>query len=466
MNAIMGVLLAAVIGLVGLSHFETLAGKQHDREVIAVTAGEFATLLEGTAKYLSDHQADLSANIGVGGSGYIALSDLEADSDIQQGFSQSNPYGQTWVIYVMQPSSGELNGYVLSEGGETLDLPHLSSVTALASSASGFVPPDGIISNVTSASAYGSEGGWVLNLSGKPNPGSGHFFGQTNASSSSSVQSDSLYRDAVANHPELNAMNTTLNMDGNSITNGDNVGAATGTFTGNIGARGVSPDTVPPGWAGGVSTWDLAAQGTIGAGPAGQAAKSYINSSGDGYVSDDFTAGDKVTANILKANSTVQFEATASEGQSCSPELALTGSNDDSGTLLYCHSGVWTEAVAHEPFSHFVNEVDVAGGASANVSNNGSDGGTGTKTEMIMTLPATGGGDINTDYGQIQYRVYVTYPGVSSGSQTKIVCNAGVRSSDSHVSGYGTDCTFTVPAGSSWSMVNAGGNAIAAVILE
>lgn len=60
---------------------------------------------------------------------------------------------------------------------------------------------------------------------------------------------------------------------------------------GRLSTQNYDPDRgYPPGWWGGIHTWDVYAEGTLGAGQGGRLA-SWINAWGDGGVSRDFTIG-------------------------------------------------------------------------------------------------------------------------------------------------------------------------------
>ena len=72
-----------------------------------------------------------------------------------------------------------------------------------------------------------------------------------------------------------------VDQNGNlTVPNSETVGG-TGSFAHNIGTAGYSPTAgLPPGWGGGVQTWDVAAHGTIGVGPNNSSPNAFMNSAG------------------------------------------------------------------------------------------------------------------------------------------------------------------------------------------
>lgn len=257
-----------------------------DQRTMALTAETFQDLLQGANKYVQEHNGDLQSAIGVGGYKTVLLSDLASDNDLPPGFSPGNSYGQQWQVVVQQPQSGVLRALVYSNGGTSLSAKAEAGIAGMTGHYGGFVPYNGMYGNLNSSMAQGAGGAWNLSLSGLPNPGPGHLYGLTTYDNGSLVSNDYLYRHAVPNHPEYTTMATTLNMGGNDVRNAGN-----GQFNGRIGTNGRDPNSVPPGWSGGVSTIDVSATGSIGAGPPGQRAVAWLSSSGSGHTDGDFTTG-------------------------------------------------------------------------------------------------------------------------------------------------------------------------------
>ncbi|AIA55725.1 hypothetical protein Acaty_c1866 [Acidithiobacillus caldus ATCC 51756] len=109
--------------------------------------------------------------------------------------------------------------------------------------------------------------------------------------SNGQIQNDYLYRVSVPGQPQLNQMQTNLDMGNNNINNAQNVNVNDDVTLGNPGsAQGGNPAGLqgqlgvdepagqgfPGGWGGGIHTWDIYANGTFGAGENGSL-NAYIN---------------------------------------------------------------------------------------------------------------------------------------------------------------------------------------------
>lgn len=276
---------AIIIGAIVMTAWTGVIQIGQNRQIYAAAAGEFQDLLSATNKYVSANNSQLASWVPAGGT-WLDLNTLIANNLLPPGFSSQNPFGQVWGVYLRQPQSGQIQAIVLSSSGTALALPALTAVAGMAGSQSGFVPPDNVLPSINSGMAVGNMGKWRMSLAGLPNPGSGHFYGLGTSASNTQYNNDYLYRTNISGHPEYNTMNATLNMGGNDINN-----AGAGRFNGRIGTSGVDPNSVPPGWIGGVATFDVSARGTIGAGGANQNPAAWINSSGNGHTDGDFSTG-------------------------------------------------------------------------------------------------------------------------------------------------------------------------------
>ncbi len=135
---------------------------------------------------------------------------------------------------------------------------------------------------------------------------------------------------------------------------------------GRIGTNGINPNDLPPGWGGGVRTWDVYAGGTVGAGPGnGAPPNAYLNSGG--YIGNQnfqvqpngnvYTNG-SVTANYIQSNGTVQAQTVqaanvitpgtayggANQGWGCYPNGAVAANANGTGQLMTCVNGAWQQA--------------------------------------------------------------------------------------------------------------------------
>lgn len=397
METLLSILAGTAIAAMLLPTVGLMIQKGQDRQVQAVTAGEFQDLLSASRNYVDGHYSDLASTIAVGGALEIPLNLLP----LLPNFSQQNPYGQTWHVYVEQPSSNELNAVVTSWGGQTLGLSALTRISALGGSHAGFIGADNVVPNVNSQTAIGANGGWRMALAGTPvNPGAGHLFGLASGTAGSQYNSDTLYRDNVPNHPELTTMNANLNMGGNDITDTNAIQATTGRFADRIGTNGLDPNSgYPSGWYGGVHTNDVYANAQIGAGPVNGPAAAWMNSNGDAGFGNNVTVGQTVTANkvslpsgnslqiggqyfygdgsnaavrtpgtfflqhpdgsaadgylaTLYTEQGVRLSGTGALGGGCVTG-SITAQNDGSGALLSCVNGIW-KSTTRPPIGYYV----------------------------------------------------------------------------------------------------------------
>lgn len=204
----------------------------------------------------------------------------------------SNNYGQTYSIRVYNNGS-ILQTMLVTTGGETISEGSIRGIASLIGAQGGYV------SASNTAIAQGTLGGWSMafDLFGGT-PGAGKLAVALFFQDGQQV-SDYLYRNVVAGHPELNRMGTALDMGGNAITNASTVSAS------QVGTNGLSPNSgYPSGWGGGIHTWDVYAEGTIGAGTSG-AVRAYVSSNGTVYGGNLTSGGDVGASGAVNAGGNV-----------------------------------------------------------------------------------------------------------------------------------------------------------------
>lgn len=233
MPAILAILAAILVALWPTSQYYQMIQDGNNRSVVAVTAGQFDTLLSGIKKYIRAHSDELINDIPVGSSTAVSLATLITERDLPVGFTSKNPYNQTWVAYVTQSGSGVLDGRIISYGGLTLSPKDAVAIALKAGAQGGYVPPNGLMSGLNSNMAVGASGTWSQIISGFPNPGAGHLVGLVASADDANNNPNYLYRDSIADHPELNSMETALNMTGNNINSAGDVHAYGTVSSGN-----------------------------------------------------------------------------------------------------------------------------------------------------------------------------------------------------------------------------------------
>lgn len=155
----------------------------------------------------------------------VPFANLIAGGHLPANFRDTNGWGQTYQIYVLEPNAGNLQTVVLTTGGrdQTTSTAGFAdrSVPSAASSAgaTGGYVPSGNVPGETNAVLQGVLGGWTFTFAGTnvPNPGTGHLGSMQYFSAAENNATDYLHRVAVPGSPDLNAMTVNLDMDGNTI---------------------------------------------------------------------------------------------------------------------------------------------------------------------------------------------------------------------------------------------------------
>ncbi len=345
-------------------------GMQQNNQLIlgTVTARQMHQVTKAAQDYITAYATNIEASSTATSPATITIPMLESTGFLPSGFQATNPYGQTWEVQVLQPNPGQLQALVLSIGGQTITPADGPRIGAEAGSRGGTVTAGG--------TAQGSYAGWQVSLTGYTNPGAGHLASLLYFNNGS-LENDYLYRTAVPGQPQLNTMQTALNMGANDINNAQDVNVnhnivagtpgscvldAYGHCTGEISAAGTSEADIPAGWAGGITTDDLHANDTVAAGGPGQdlavindyatgaydsggeavlvspnnASYVWMNApnSGAAIVTNGYINGQEVQLGTDTGN--------ANPGWGCGPNGAIAANANGTGQVLECQSGVWT----------------------------------------------------------------------------------------------------------------------------
>lgn len=216
---IMSVVVAGTAALIERSSADTRA---------AVAAQQLRTVGDAANVYIKDNYTAVAANATATQPALIRVSDLVAGGYLTAGATTANAYQQNQCVLVLEPSANNLTALVVTEGGTTIDDITLGGVAALIGASGG-----GIYSSATTT-VRGAMGGWSIATGNYANANhlGQHCDGTAGAVTlaaghpaqalwfaDGNITSGFLYRDAVPGHPELNRMNTTLDMNGNAISN-------------------------------------------------------------------------------------------------------------------------------------------------------------------------------------------------------------------------------------------------------
>ncbi|KZQ40694.1 hypothetical protein A3N57_07995 [Enterobacter cloacae subsp. dissolvens] len=177
----------------------------------SVAAGQALTVQNAVNKYILDNAATISATATPTVPYNLTVPMLVSAGYLPSGYSPTNNFSATYATKIFEPTANKFHTMTFLTGGVQLSLSQARKIATRIGATGGYIE---------SGVAKGALGAWSTSLSafGGFNPGDGHIviagFYQNGA-----VSNDYLYRKAVPGHPELNTMNTALNMGGNDISN-------------------------------------------------------------------------------------------------------------------------------------------------------------------------------------------------------------------------------------------------------
>ena len=216
----------------------------------ASAANHLRLVTEAFEGYASLHETQLLADAGTASGPNVTLEDLAREGFLPQGFAATNLWNQDYALHVRkielsydaEGDDGSDNGdddaqtisrlalVVLTSGGRgsvydannaTFLNVHVPGAAARAGVHAGYIPGrdrDG----ATASDLVSGQGSYVLPLAdlGIASPGPGHLGAYLVLNAREESSSDNfLHRVAVPGRPELNQMETVLDMTGNAIVN-------------------------------------------------------------------------------------------------------------------------------------------------------------------------------------------------------------------------------------------------------
>ncbi|WP_248885903.1 shufflon system plasmid conjugative transfer pilus tip adhesin PilV [Acidithiobacillus acidisediminis] len=309
--------IAMVFVLIGLAIMAPLGvhylNYQSRQTMATVAALQMARIQKAAEGYITTYSANIEGQATATSPVTITIPMLVNTGYLPNGFQANNPYNQTWEVQVLQPSAGQLQALVLSTGGQAVNTQSLGLAAQIAGSPGGVVgggTGNTAVPGCAAGEACGVYAGWKVPTAytaAQP----GHLAALIEYSNGQ-VQNDYLYRVAVPGQPQLNQMQTNLDMGNNNVNNAQNVNVNDDVTLGNPGAaHGGSPASLqgqlgvdeqagqgfPGGWGGGIHSWDIYANGTVGTGENGSL-NAYMNDFNGGIGG----GGQVVTSSLNGAN--------------------------------------------------------------------------------------------------------------------------------------------------------------------
>lgn len=340
-----------------------------DNQDNTLVAGQLKLAMAGADKFVKDNAASIAA-----GASPVVYNWSQIAPSMPQGLSSTNSYGQTYQLAIQRTGTAPnytLNPLLQTVGGNPIPEKHMRAIAKMAGTSGGFV------SALSPANATGAGGGWTAVLSDYgANPGAGHLAAglfYQNAAQANQY----LYRVSLPGRPELNQMQTALDMNSQNLTNAATVTAtkvvlpSTGslqigssTFTGDATNTAITQsgtlyirhsDLTPAA----ISTGDATVNGTLnttgetytGGWFRTRGNNGWYNEAYNGgfYMSDsswvrsyadkNVYTGGQMLGGSLRTYSTLQIDGISSVGVGCG---AGSVARDASGRLLSCVNGAYS----------------------------------------------------------------------------------------------------------------------------
>jgi len=292
---------------------------------VGAASQQLEQVLAAAQRYVENNYGTLTASLPLNGAPTtISAAQLKTAGALHPsigGAQTLNNYGQSYTLgvrYVTQGSGTNvrnvLEPVLVTTGGRELNERELRAIAAR-------VPGGGFVDPGNSALARGFQGSWgPINLASYGvNPGPGRVAVAMFYLDAAAGEGAYLYRSAVPGRPELNRMNTTLNMGGQDIAQADEIATRTLSSTADI---TVGRDLV--------TSRDV---------QSGRDLRVNRNASVQGTA----TVYGTLTADArLRVNEYLHLARVATEGATC-PTNGLIARNA-AGAILSCTSGRWWAA--------------------------------------------------------------------------------------------------------------------------
>lgn len=314
----------------------SLLASRMDSQNYQIAAQQQQIVADAAARYLKDHFNAVLAIATATVPAQITVEMLRNTRYLPDGFSDKNAYGQTFLVLACSPFPNQLESILITTGGESIDEIGTREIAEYLGGTGGFIPV-----NQTDM-IQGIRGGWQIALSNFGiDPGVGHtasaLFLQDGA-----LANDYLYRNAIPGKPELNRMNTTLDMGNSDVNNAAHIQAS-----GNVTAAGeiragmarIAGETYTGNWfrTEGDSGWYSEKWG----GGWYMSDASWVRAYGNKnvYTAGQVRAGTLTAEGRIEVGEYIQLVGLATENTACSPNGLL--GRDTTGVILSCQSGLW-----------------------------------------------------------------------------------------------------------------------------
>lgn len=223
-------LLAMVVATVMLAGLMTMSRNANERTLAKNAAEHMAVVASAASLYINANAVTLQTTATPSVAATVTPAQLITAGFLPASFSNRNPYNQSYMVYVLEPTAGTLRGLVLTSGGRSATASDkafgnksIPFAASLLGAKGGYVPT-GSVPGQSSAVVQGSYGGWTMAFAGTniPNPGPGHLAANLDLVDAAAMD-DQLYRVSVPGHAELNTMQTSIDMSDNTLAEASSV---------------------------------------------------------------------------------------------------------------------------------------------------------------------------------------------------------------------------------------------------
>lgn len=315
-----------------------------DNQIARTSADQMRGVSSAVSKYVQDNYGAILSDVDAGGGTYnlniAALQPVYLSPD----FQDKNSYGQSYVISVRRPTPGvnKLDTLVYTQGGEAFTNSLGLAMSQIVGQGGGFVTDTGALKT--------TYDGWTTNLASfNANPGPGHLVNALFFDTTGSLNASYLYRNKVPGRPELNRMETDIDLNTNGLNNVGTVNAQTvngqSVNANTVNAQNVTTNTVVVSGNANVGG-ALTVNGSLtAAGP--MTAQSTFLANSTATIGGTLTVGgaanvtgDVTSSGNVNAGRFVPYTG-FSVNTACSPNGAI--GSDSSGKTLSCQGGVWKQ---------------------------------------------------------------------------------------------------------------------------
>lgn len=412
----------SLLSAIGARH---LASRM-DSQNYQIAAQQQQVVADAAARYIKDNFNAVLAAATPTTPAQITVEMLRNTRYLPEGFSATNAFGQGFLALARSPVPDQLESILITTGGENIDEIGTREIAENLGGTGGFIPAN------NSTIVQGIRGGWQITLSNFGiSPGVGHTASALFLQDGS-LANDYLYRNAIPGKPELNRMNTALDMGNSDVNNAAHIKASGSvTAAGEISASTarMSGETYTGNW--------FRTQGDSGwysekwAGGWYMSDTNWIRAYGDKgvYTQGQVRAGTLTSEGRAEVGEYLQLVGLATENAACSPNRLI--GLDSAGAVLSCQSGLWKSTRA----------------GPGKLANAGSFWGSVTRTNTASTpvyVTAYGGNGIGGTCGnRYQMTAAVYYGGWITVSGSVHTYDVGTKI---------TSTGFMVPSGSAYTV--------------